>query len=180
VETPPVAARAGVGEAMTLGRMCRHLFTTRRKLLRLFPPAVLAAIETEIRSCEMQHRGEIRFAIEAALDVPELVRGLAPRARTQHVFSLLRVWDTEANNGVLIYLLLADRRVEIVADRGIARRVQQSEWEEICRAMERAFRAGDFQGGAISGIRAVGDLLARHFPAQGGDRNELPDKPVVL
>jgi uncharacterized membrane protein len=165
---------------MRFARILTHLSTTRWKLRRLFPPAVLDAIEAEIKASEQRHEGEIRFAIEAALDLPELLAGVAPRARALQAFSFLRVWDTEHNSGVLIYLLLADRAVEIVADRGIARRVPQRRWEEICEAMRQAFRGGDFARGACDGVRLVSAVLAEHFPATGGDGNELPDRPVIL
>ena len=91
-----------------------------------------------------------------------------------------RFWDTEHNNGVLIYLLLADRDVEIVADRGIHVRLGQNVWETICRDMEKSFRGGEFEAGVIAGIHAVGEHLSRHFPAHSGNVNELPDSPVVL
>ena len=98
-----------------------------------------------------------------------------PRERALDIFSQLRVWDTEHNNGVLIYLLLADRDVEIIADRGIDAHVGAAGWETICRAMEKDFRAGLFEHGVIKGIEDVSRLLARHFPpAPPGRRNELP------
>jgi uncharacterized membrane protein len=140
----------------------------------------MAAIEKAIGAGEAQHRGEIRFAAEAALDSAPLFGGQAARERALDVFSLLRVWDTEENNGVLIYLLLADHDVEIVADRGINARVAAPEWEEICRRMEAAFRRGEFQQGVLAGIAEVSALLARHYPARPGDRNELADKPAIL
>jgi uncharacterized membrane protein len=138
----------------------------------------MQAIERAIRESEKTHRGQIRFAVEATLDTLPLLRGQTARARAVEVFSHLRVWDTEHNNGVLIYLLLADRDVEILADRGIHGRVSAEAWERVCREMEAAFRAGRFEDGALAGIRAVGALLAQHFPGTGG--HELPDRPVVL
>ncbi len=137
------------------------------------------AIEAAIRASESAHQGQIRFVVEAALDGVPLLRAQSARDRAIDVFSLLRVWDTDHNNGVLIYLLLADRDVEIVADRGISSRVGQ-DWERICRDMERAFREGQFEQGVLDGIRAVGAHLARHYPSQGRSPNELPDSPVVL
>ena len=140
----------------------------------------MRAIEEAIRASEATHHGQIRFAVEAALDVLPLLRNQSARGRAIDVFSLLRVWDTEHNNGVLIYLLLADRDVEIVADRGISSRVGQDQWERICREMEHAFREGRFEEGVLAGIRAVSAHLARHYPGQDKRRNELPDSPVVL
>jgi uncharacterized membrane protein len=141
---------------------------------------VLARIESAIAAVERQHAGEIRFAIETAFDLPDLWYGTTPRERALLVFGHLGVWDTEANNGVLIYVLMADHDVEIVADRAIAARVAQAEWDAVCRSMEGHFRAGRFAEGAEAGIAGVGALLARHFPGSGADRNEQPDAPVFL
>jgi uncharacterized membrane protein len=112
--------------------------------------------------------------------LPVVWSRVSPRARAVAVFSQLRVWDTEQNSGVLIYLLLADRDVEIVADRGIHRRVGEATWEAVCKRMEGHFRSGRFEEGVIAGISEVSALLRSHFPAGPGDVDELPDKPVVL
>jgi uncharacterized membrane protein len=140
----------------------------------------LADIEKAIARSEVEHRGEIRFAAEAALEAPALFAGQSPRERALEVFSLLRVWDTEENNGVLIYLLLADRDVEIVADRGINARVPAGEWDRIGRRMEAAFTCREFTQGVLAGIAEISALLARYYPARTGDRDELPDKPTIL
>ncbi|MCL6555297.1 MAG: TPM domain-containing protein [Burkholderiales bacterium] len=161
-------------------RVLRHLFFPPWWVRVRFPRRVLDAIEQAIQTSERQHRGQIRFAIEASLALPLLLKGVSPRKRAEEVFALLRVWDTEENNGVLIYVLLADRDVEIVADRGIAAKVEPLQWETICRQMEQAFARGDFEGGALVAIRAVGEHLVRHFPAQAGTANTLSDRPVVL
>ena len=147
---------------------------------RAFPPDTLMAIDKAIKASEAAHRGEIRFAVEGALHISPLLRGQTARERAIDVFSQLRIWDTEHNNGILIYLLLADRDVEIVADRGINAKVGPQEWEKICRKMKDAFRQADYEGGVVGGIRDVTRHLVEHFPPIGGDRNELPDKPVVL
>lgn len=162
-----------------LARSLRHLLFPRWRLRRTFAESVLMAIERAIRASESAHTGEIRFAIESALQPAQLWRGLTARARAIDVFSELRVWDTARNNGVLIYLLLADHDVEIVADRGISGHVTEEQWREVCASMEQAFRAGDFQGGALAGIEAAGRLLAQHFPAARDNDNELPDRPSV-
>ncbi|NLO78918.1 MAG: hypothetical protein GX093_01180 [Xanthomonadaceae bacterium] len=159
-------------------RLTQHLLLPGWRLRSLFPPATLDRIEAAIRDAERAHTGQIRFAVEAALDLPLLLKGVSARERAIDVFSLLRVWDTEHNNGVLIYLLLADHDVEIVADRGIHARVGTLGWEEICRSMEACFHAGEFERGVLLGIEKVGALLAEHFPGQGC--NELPDAPVLL
>ena len=160
---------------MDLKRVARHLFFPRR-----FPNEALPAIEQAIASSEATHRGEIRFAAENALDGPALLAGESARARAIEVFSELGVWDTEENNGVLIYLLLADHDIEIVADRGINARVTPLEWERICRGMERALARGAYGQAIVNGIEEISLLLARHYPPRPGGRNELPDKPVAL
>jgi uncharacterized membrane protein len=139
---------------------------------------VLAKIEQAVKSSEGMHRGEIRFAIEAALHIAHL--RLSTRERARQVFAELGVWDTAENSGVLIYVQLVDRRIEIVADRGIAARVAQAEWDAVCRAMERSFKQNQYEAGALAAIQAVTAILARHFPAGAVNPNELPDKPAVL
>lgn len=138
----------------------------------------MQAVTAAIRASESTHAGQIRVAVEGALDLFPLLAGQRGRDRGIELFSRLGIWDTEHNNGVLIYLLLADRDVEIVADRGIHARVGAAGWEAICRAMEAEFRAGRFEQGLLGGIEAVSAELRRHFPGQGG--GELPDRPVVL
>jgi len=147
---------------------------------RCFPARTLDAIGREIAAQEKRHRGEIRFVVEAELTSHALWLDVASRDRAREVFASRGVWNTEENNGILVYLLLADRRVEIVADRGIDRSVAAGEWSAICRMMEEHFGAGRFEEGAIAGVRAVSDLLARHFPGTGGQRNELPDRPLLI
>jgi uncharacterized membrane protein len=165
---------------MNIKRVVKHLLLTEWKVNRAFPRGALIAIEQAIHASETAHDGEIRFAVEGALNGTPLFRGQSARERAIEVFSQLRVWDTEHNNGVLIYLLLADRDVEIVADRGIHAKVGTQEWERICRMMEGAFKQANYEEGVVSGIRAVTQHLIRYFPASDGERNELLDKPVVL
>ncbi len=165
---------------MDFKRIAKHLLMTRWHVNQVFPRDSLAAIEQAIKASETSHTGEIRFAIEGALDIEPLLQGQTARERAIEVFSQQRVWDTENNNGVLIYLLLADRDVEIVADRQVHAKVGSREWESICRAMETAFRQAEFQCGVVDGIQAVTRHLAQHFPASGANPNELPDKPVLV
>jgi uncharacterized membrane protein len=165
---------------MGIKRIGKHLLAHRWRERRIFPPTVLAAIEAAIKAGEATHSGQVRFVVEGALDGAPLFRNQPARERALDVFSRLRIWDTAHNNGVLIYLLLADRDVEIVADRGIDAKVGAAGWEKICREMETDFRAGDFERGVIKGIGAVSRELATHFPAQGPGPNELPDAPVVM
>lgn len=165
---------------MDAARVFRHLFATRWGTRRRFTRAVLARIERALVEVESRHAGELRFAIESAFDLPDLWYGVTPRQRALQVFGHLGVWDTEGNNGVLIYVLMADRDVEIVADRAIAARVPQSEWDAVCREMEGHFRAGRFAEGAEAGIAGIGRLLAGHFPGGAGDRDEQPNRAVLL
>jgi uncharacterized membrane protein len=138
------------------------------------------AIEQAIQQSEMRHRGQIRFAVESVLDWRRLVCDESASERALEVFSRLRVWDTAENNGVLIYLLLADRDVEIVADRGVHARVGGEGWNSICRRMEQHFAAGRFEEGVKHGIQSITELLVKEYPAAGSAVNELPDQPVVL
>jgi uncharacterized membrane protein len=165
---------------MGIRRIGRHLLEHRWRVRRIFPPDLLAAIEQAIKAGEATHSGQVRFVVEGALDGAPLFRNQSARERALDIFSHLRIWDTAHNNGVLIYLLLADRNVEIVADRGIDAMVGAAGWEKICKDMETGFKAGNFKDSVIKGIEAVSRQLAAHFPAQGAGRNELPDTPVVM
>jgi uncharacterized membrane protein len=165
---------------MGIRRIGRHLLEHRWRVRRIFPPNVLAAIEQAIKLGETTHSGQVRFVVEGALDGAPLFRNQLARERALDLFSQLRIWDTAHNNGVLIYLLLADRNVEIVADRGIDAKVGAAGWEKICGEMERDFKAGNFETGVIKGIGAASQQLATHFPRHGAGRNELPDAPVVI
>ncbi|MFV0278819.1 MAG: TPM domain-containing protein [Parahaliea sp.] len=163
-----------------MARLLANLLTTRWSLRRAFPARTLATIERAIAASEAGHGAELRFAVETALGPGAVLRGITPRERAVEAFSNLHVWDTTANNGVLIYLLLAERDIEIVADRGYNGKVSNAQWQAVCSAMEAAFRQGDYEQGALAGIAAVGTLLREHFPPHAGDGNELPDKPAIL
>ena len=165
---------------MGIRRISRHLLEHRWRLRRIFPPKALARIEQAIKAGEATHSGQVRFVVEGALDGGPLFRNQPARARALDIFSQLRIWDTAHNNGVLIYLLLADRDVEIVADRGIDAKVGTAGWEKICQEMETDFSAGDFERGVIKGIEAVSREMATHFPRAAGGPKELPDTPVVM
>ena len=165
---------------MKLRRLARHLLTGRATVRRHFPPSCLAAITQAITDAETTHRGEVRFAIEAALSPLQLLRDMSARERALEVFSALRVWDTEHNSGVLIYVLLADRAIEIVADRGIDVRAADGIWDRIAQAMRDEFSHGRYQAGALAGIAAVSRELGRHLPAADGTPNELGDDVTLL
>ena len=169
---------------MQLARLLRHSLATHWRTRRLFPKASRDAIERAVMKAERSHHGQLRFVIETALTPHQILRGVSAHDHALDVFSHLRVWDTEHNNGVLIYVQLADRHVEIIADRAFKNRVSASEWAAVCRLMEQHFRAGSFESGALAGIEAVGTLLSTHFPplAAGAknEKNELPAGPTLL
>jgi uncharacterized membrane protein len=165
---------------MDIGRILRHLFMTPWQERRAFPRSTLEVITHAIQVSEGAHAGQIRFAVEGALHGGPLYHGQSARERAIDVFSHLRMWDTEHRNGVLIYLLLADRAVEIVADRGVHSRVGSNEWESICRQMEQSFKAGHFEQGVVTGIQAITQHLREHYPIYSDELRELPDAPAVL
>ena len=161
-------------------RWLQHLTTTHFALRRCFPAQTLAAIEAAITASEREHRAEIRCAVETALPVGLLFRGVTSAERALEVFGRLTVWDTAENNGVLLYVLLAERNIEIVADRGFAGLVSPEEWESICTVMEAAFGTGQYSAGTLEALGRISALATRHFPPVGVDRNELPDRPLLL
>lgn len=165
---------------MNLKRLLRHLFMTHWRLRAAFPRRSLLAIEAAVRASHQAHVGQVRFAVEGALHISALMKEMSARERAIDVFSALRIWDTEHNNGILIYVLLADRAVEIVADRGIHARVESGEWETICHTMEGAFKRRAYEAGALRGIEQVTELLKKHFPVHRPPRDELPSSPVVM
>ena len=165
---------------MNLGRVLKHLLVPHWIALRPFPQAMLKRIESAVGESEARHDGELRFAVEGGLDAEALWRGQSARGRAIELFAQLRVWDTEHNSGVLIYVQLVDRSIEIVADRGINAKVAQESWDGICRRMEAAFGEGRYEQGTLAAIDEVTALLARHFPPGGSNPNELPNQPVVL
>jgi len=174
-----VAVLREAGE-MKLIRLLKHLLLPGWFVRRVFSRTDWAAIGDAITACEKSHRGELRFVAEGALPVSALWRDLSPRARAVELFSMFRVWDTAENSGILIYVQLLDRRVEILADRGIAARVPQGEWDAICRDMETHFRRSEWKNGALQAVTRAGALLANHFPAGDSNPNELPDQPLML
>lgn len=161
-------------------RFMRHALSTPWHVRRHFSPQTLRRIEAAIANSERLHAGEMRFVVEAGLHPMDIIWKKTPKRRALELFGQLNIWDTEHNNGVLIYLLLADRDVEIVADRGIHRLVGDDGWESICHHMEQQFRQGAFEEGVVSGIAEIGALLSQHFPTQNEQRNELSNRPVVL
>lgn len=164
---------------MQISRVVRHLLTSRRKLDRAFDPQTRRAVEEAVAASERCHRGELRFAVESRLGIAALLAGETARERALELFANLGVWDTEENSGILVYVLLADRRVEIVADRGY-RSVTAERWRAICQEMEAAFRVGAYRQGALEGVLGCAEHATALFPADGADPNELPDPVVFL
>jgi uncharacterized membrane protein len=166
---------------MNLARIFKHLVIPDWTVRRAFPARIGAAVLQAVRALEKAHDVELKVVVEGAMPLAALLRGATSRDRAIDLFSQLRVWDTANNTGVLVYLQFVDRRIEIVADRGINARVRQEEWDEACAAMASEFRARRFEQGVLVGIERVTALLAKHLPPPPpGDRDELPDEPIVV
>jgi uncharacterized membrane protein len=164
-----------------IGRLLRHRWLDELDARKAVPPDMLERLAARVAASEKRHSGEIRIFVEAGLPLSYLLRDATPRERAVAMFGKLRVWDTEHNNGVLIYLLLAERAIEIVADRGLSQRVDAGEWRRIVASMGNAFKQGRVEEGLTQALEEVSALLVAHFPLAPGqpDRNELPDTPVL-
>jgi uncharacterized membrane protein len=166
---------------MNLRRTLKHLAIPQWTVRRAFPTDVAQTVQRAVRAAESAHDIELRVVVEGGLPLASLLRGTSSRGRAIELFSNLRVWDTEKNTGVLIYLQFVDRKIEIVADRGISARVPQQEWDAACAAMANEFRQGRFEQGTLAGIEYLTALLQKHLPPPpAGDRDELPDAPIVI
>lgn len=165
---------------MDWSRFFRHSAQPHWWSQRAFPPAAQEAVRLAIAASEQKHRGELRFVVEGGLPLGLLLQGVTPRRRALDLFAQLGIWDTQDNSGVLIYVQLIDRRVEIVADRGVDARLGEAFWQGVCRRMEAAFARGEFQAGALAAIAEISAELARHYPPLADNPNELPDKPLLL
>jgi uncharacterized membrane protein len=165
---------------MEVRRLARHLLSFRSRLGRGFDAATRRAIQETVEASERTHRGEIRFAVESRLDAASVWKGETARERALELFANLGVWDTAENSGILVYVLLADRRVEIVADRGYTGGVAEEQWRAICHTIEAAYREGRFCEGSVEGVHECAQHAARLFPSEGSDANELADEVVVL
>jgi uncharacterized membrane protein len=163
-----------------LGRALRHWRSTRAAAARAFPSASLTAIAEAIAAGELTHRGEVRLVVEKSLPLASAWSGVSNRQRAIALFADYGIWDTEDNCGVLIYVNLADRKVDIVADRGIDRKIDAATWQAVCATMTEGFARGDYQGATLAAIGQVNELLRQHFPANGARPNELPDHPLML
>jgi len=163
-----------------LRRVLRHLFSTRNEAERAFPPAALSALTEAITAGEQTHRGEVRLIVEKGLPLSLAWAGVTNRQRAIALFADYGIWDTEDNCGVLIYVNLADRKVDIIADRGIDRRIDAATWQGVCDTMTRGFARGEFQAATLAAVAQVNQLLRTHFPSGGARPNELPDRPLML
>ena len=165
-----------------LGRIWRHQWMDEADVRRVLPDAAMERLAARVAASERRHSGEIRICVEAGLPLSYLRRNASARERAVTLFGKLRVWDTEHNNGVLIYLLLAEHAIEIVADRGIDAHVDDAEWTAMAQRMGAAFREGRFEDGLTQALEEMSALLVAHFPLAENqpDTNELPDAPVVL
>ena len=164
----------------SISRFFRHLVSNPWQVKRHFSAPALHNIEQAIVASEKKHAGELRFAVEAGLHPYEILSKKSPKKRAIELFARLNIWDTEHNNGVLIYLLLADRDVEIVADRGIHQHVGHHGWEAICHEMETMFRQSKFEAGVLHGIEKISGVLERHYPTMDKRKNEISNKPLIL
>jgi uncharacterized membrane protein len=164
----------------TITRLWKHLSTTEATGRRMFPAHTLKAIETAIAEGETRHRAEVRMIVESALDVQAVLNGVSPRERARELFAHYRIWDTEENCGVLVYVNLADHQVEIVADRGVGRVITARDWQAVCRQMTQGFAHGDSHDSVIAALGQLNALLQQHYPDDGSRRNQLPDKPILL
>jgi uncharacterized membrane protein len=166
---------------MGMQRIATNLFGAWFQIGKQFPKETLDEIAKRVGFGECTHRGELRVAVESRLPLAAVLEGVTARDRAAALFSHLRVWDTEENCGVLLYVLLAEHRIEIVADRGIAHKVAPAEWDAITQHMRDEFAQGRFREAVLTGVDEAGALLARHFPSDGTPRtNELPDQPLLL
>lgn len=161
-------------------RVLRHWRTTAAQGRRAFPPETLAAIASAITAGEQRHRSELRFIVEASMPFDTLWNDMSNRQRAVALFAEYGVWDTEDNCGVLIYVNLAEHKVDIVADRNVGRKIDAVQWQSVCRTMTKGFAQGQFHDSTLEAIGRINALLQQHFPAAGARANELPDHPIVL
>lgn len=165
---------------MTRSRFFRHLFTTSAAGRSVFPPDALRAIEACISEGETCHDAEVRLIIEHSLPVSLVLKKVSPRQRAIELFSRYRIWDTERNSGILIYVNLADRKVEIIADRGVDRLVAAVEWQALCQTVTRGFAKGAFLESMLAALAQLNAMLRERLPSRGDHPNQLPDKPLVI
>lgn len=167
---------------MDWSRIARHVMASQRGTHKLFSTDTMQRLQESIASGEATHRGEVRLIVESALPLRKVRRGMSTRQRALDLFGTFRVWDTEENNGVLLYINVADRKLEIIADRAASRRIGDPHWQTVCGVAQASFRKGEFERGLTQALASIHDALSVAFPADGHTprKNELPDAPVVL
>ncbi len=163
-----------------LSRFFRHLLATKASGKRAFPATSLQSIQTAIAEGEALHRAEVRLIIEPSLSIGDVLAGQHARQRARELFSLYRIWDTEENCGVLVYINLADHKVEIISDRAVGRALHASQWQAVCKTMTQGFAQGLYEESVLAAIRQLNDLLHAHFPASGDTVNELSNRPLIV
>lgn len=163
-----------------LSRLLTHLGTTRNQARALFPTATLQAVQAHIGEGESQHRAEIRVIVEAALPLTAVWQEESSRARAHELFSHYRIWDTDENCGILIYINVADHKVEILPDRGVGKVLKRDDWQAVCQIMTRGFASGNYHDSLMLALTQLNDLLAQHFPDQERHKNQLSDRPLML
>ena len=167
---------------MDWSRMTRHFMASQRGTHKLFSPETMQRLQQVIADGEATHRGEVRLIVESALPLRKVRRGMTTRQRALDLFGTFRVWDTEENNGVLLYINVADQRLEIIADRAASRRIGDPHWQTVCGLARSSFKQGEFEQGLVQALESIHDALATAFPAERGTprKNELPDAPTVI
>jgi uncharacterized membrane protein len=161
-------------------RLLKHLFTTHAAGKRTFPPSTLKAIEAAITEGESLHKAEVRLIVEHSLSGRAVLHRITSRQRAIELFSQYRIWDTEDNCGVLVYINIADRKLEIVADRAVSKLIPNKGWHAVCRTMTEGFSQGEFHHSSAAAMAQLNALLQSHLPADGTHSNQLPNKPIVL
>lgn len=164
----------------TLKRLFRHSWLDADDTRRAIPDDMVQRLMQRVQASEQRHSGEVRICVEAALPASYIWRNASARERAVMMFSKLRVWDTARNNGVLIYLLLAERAIEIVADRGLNEKVSAAQWQTVAQHMAGAFAQNQYENGLTQALEEVSALLVQHYAVPTGSvrTNELPDAPV--
>lgn len=163
-----------------ISRALRHLFTTTAAGRRTFPAPTLKAIQATIATGEKVHRAEVRMVVEPALPIHDVLGGTSSRERARELFTHYRIWDTEENCGILIYINLADHKVEIIADRTVGRVLSAADWQAVCKTMTQGFSHGEYHDSVVAGLKQLNDLLATRFPSNGSSSNELSNRPLIL
>lgn len=161
-------------------RLLKHLLITKASGRRAFGGDTLKAIQAAIARGEALHRAQVRLIIEPSLPLFDVLQGLSSRQRARELFARYRIWDTEDNCGVLVYVNLADRKVEIISDRAVGRVLKAADWQAVCKTMTQGFAHGRYHDSTLAALQQLNDLLQQHFPSRGDNNNELSNKPLII